>query len=167
MSNEGKKKVKARKEWKVACRQLLELHGSGMWFGGDLAAWNVVKIMIKIIIMIMNDLSHLLRTEEGQEFAMICRHSGMDGYFRLFPGFPILGCSRNFEIFGYSKIFEEFRGLGKKMGGNFDSRNSFGDPPSRNLRRTRATARAKWSRGSLARLDGFDPRQNFFYGASG
>jgi hypothetical protein len=24
--------------------------------------------------------------------------------------------SRNFEIFGYSKIFEEFRGLGKKVG---------------------------------------------------
>jgi hypothetical protein len=117
--------------------------------------------------MIMNDLTHLLRTEEGQEFAMICRHNGLDGYFRLFPGFPILGYSRNFEIFGYSKIFEEFRGLGKKMGGNFDSRNSFGDPPSLKLRRTRATARAKWSRGSLARLDGFDPRQNFFYGASG
>ena len=31
-------------------------------------------------------------------FAMICRHSGLDGYLRLFPGFPIfLGYSRNFE----------------------------------------------------------------------
>jgi len=78
-----------------------------------------VKIMIMIMIMIMNDLTHLLGTKEGQAFAMICRHSGLDGYFRLFPGFPILGYSRNFEIFGYSKIFEEFRGLGKKMAGRF------------------------------------------------
>jgi hypothetical protein len=43
-------------------------------------------------------LTHLLRTEEGQEFAMICRHSGFDGYLRLFPDFPY-----NF------RIFEEFR----------------------------------------------------------
>jgi len=127
-------------------------------------------------------LRHALRTDEGQEFAMICRHNGLDGYMRLFPCFPILvldcknkrhmrwpfgwlalllarhsplrGCSslepeqirnarlcgrprqapkwpaaysayfcnqapgysRNFEIFEYSKIFEEFRGLGKKIG---------------------------------------------------
>jgi hypothetical protein len=31
-------------------------------------------------------------------FAMICRRSGLDGYLRLFSGFPIfLGYSRNFE----------------------------------------------------------------------
>jgi hypothetical protein len=156
MRNEGKKKVKARKN---GSRLLATL--------GVAREGNGVRRGIRIKIMIMNDLTHLLRTEAGQAFAMICRHGGLDGYLRLFPGFPILGYSRNFEIFGYSKIFEEFRGLGKKMGGNFDSRNSFGDPPSLKLRRTRATARAKWSRGSLARLDGFDPRQNFFYGASG
>ena len=111
--------MKPRKKGKSPAGQLLELHESGMGFGGDLAMWNVVKILIMIKIRIMNDLTHLLRTEVGRAFAMICRHSGMDRYFRLFPGFPILGYSRNFEIFGYSKIFEEFRGLGKKMAGRF------------------------------------------------
>ena len=65
-------------------RQRLELHGSGMGFAGDLATWNAVKTKIKIRIMIMNDLTHLLRTEQGRAFAMICQHSGMDGYLRLF-----------------------------------------------------------------------------------
>ena len=73
------------------------------------AEWGSAGIKIKIKIKIMNDLTHSLRTEEGQAFAMICRHSGLDGYLRLFPSFPILGYSRNFE---------EFRGLGDKKGGS-------------------------------------------------
>jgi hypothetical protein len=108
MRNEGKKKVKARKN---GSRLLATL--------GVAREGNGVRRGIRIKIMIMNDLTHLLRTEAGQAFAMICRHGGLDGYLRLFPGFPILGYSRNFEIFGYSKIFEEFRGLGKKMAGRF------------------------------------------------
>jgi argininosuccinate lyase len=80
----------------------------------------------------MNDLTHLLGTKEGQAFAMICRHSGLDGYFRLFPGFPILGYSRNFEVFGYSKIFEEFRGLGKKEARRIQS--SYGSAETEQIR---------------------------------
>ena len=36
------------------------------------------------------------RIREGI-FAMICRRSALDGYLRLFPGFPKSGYSRNFE----------------------------------------------------------------------
>jgi hypothetical protein len=31
-----KEKSESKKEWKVACWQFLELHGSGLGFGGDL-----------------------------------------------------------------------------------------------------------------------------------
>jgi hypothetical protein len=85
--------------------------------------------LIKIRIRIMND--------EGQEIAMICRHSGFDRYFRLFPGFPILGYSRNFENSG-------------KNGGRF--RSSYGStelPYLRGGRRGRNWACRRRTRAAL------------------
>jgi hypothetical protein len=87
MSNEGKKKVKARRLGKNGKSP------AGNSWSCTGAEWGSAGIKI----MIMNDLAHLLRTEEGREIAMICQHSDLDGYLRLFPGFRILGYSRKFE----------------------------------------------------------------------